>query len=207
MPRAALIHTLTSASLSNHRQAFRHVSSQICTNTFLIAHVGSSKIDLESQRLLDMAGSLHMTDKDKILKELRTDMDQGLRHALVSACVLGLLIWRSLKMPPLQRQCEDEAAGERRNELHRASTVSALPCAAFGSTTSWTCELPRCCDRPCPAWLCCLLPCLKNTELMSLHRENVPLDATVKMDGAWIPVDASGLVTAPTSNPCHTPPL
>lgn len=95
MPRAALIHpltsTTTSVTLSNHRRAFRDVS-QICLNTFLVTHVGSSKIDLESQRLLDMAGSLHMTDKDKILKELRTDMNEGLRHGLVSACVLGLLI-------------------------------------------------------------------------------------------------------------------
>lgn len=31
--------------------------------------------------------------------------------------------------------------------------------------------------RPCPAWLCCLLPCLNNTQTMVEFRENIPRDA------------------------------
>merc|ERR1711934_252211 len=31
--------------------------------------------------------------------------------------------------------------------------------------------------RPCPAWLCCLLPCLNNTKTKVEFRENIPRDA------------------------------
>lgn len=48
---------------------------------------------------------------------------------------------------------------------------------------------------PCPSWLCCLLPCLKNTELMTLHRDNVPQDAMMMVRGGkYIRIDAAGLV-------------
>merc|ERR1711907_333893 len=47
---------------------------------------------------------------------------------------------------------------------------------------------------PCPAWLCCLLPCLKNTELMRLHRENVPGDAWKLMNANGTLVASEGLV-------------
>jgi hypothetical protein len=33
-----------------------------------------------------MAGSLHMMDKDKVLKELRSDLDQGLRCVVQTRC-------------------------------------------------------------------------------------------------------------------------
>merc|ERR1712216_414004 len=47
---------------------------------------------------------------------------------------------------------------------------------------------------PCPAWLCCLLPCLKNTPDMRLHREDVPGDAWKLMSGNETLIASEGLV-------------
>jgi magnesium-transporting ATPase (P-type) len=46
----------------------------------------------------------------------------------------------------------------------------------------------------CPAWVCCLLPCIKHIESMKVYRAMKPEDAEVKRDGRWIRYDASSLV-------------
>jgi magnesium-transporting ATPase (P-type) len=46
----------------------------------------------------------------------------------------------------------------------------------------------------CPAWVCCLLPCIKHIESMKVYAAMKPEDAEVKRDGKWIRYDASSLV-------------
>jgi len=54
--------------------------------------------------------------------------------------------------------------------------------------------------RPCPAWLCCLIPCLNNTTSMVEFRECIPKDALRLMsrrpgsEAELIVIDAQGLV-------------
>jgi E1-E2 ATPase len=46
----------------------------------------------------------------------------------------------------------------------------------------------------CPAWVCCLLPCIKHIPSMKLFRSILAEDAEVIRDGRWIRYDASSLV-------------
>lgn len=46
----------------------------------------------------------------------------------------------------------------------------------------------------CPAWICCLLPCIKHIPSMKAYRQIKPDDAEVRRDGRWIRYDASSLV-------------
>lgn len=46
----------------------------------------------------------------------------------------------------------------------------------------------------CPAWICCLLPCIKSIPSMKKFREIQPEDAEVLRDGKWIRYDAASLV-------------
>mmetsp|Transcript_25970 Transcript_25970/g.43329 ORF Transcript_25970/g.43329 Transcript_25970/m.43329 type:complete len:196 (+) Transcript_25970:104-691(+) len=46
----------------------------------------------------------------------------------------------------------------------------------------------------CPAWICCLLPCIKSIPSMKKFREIQPEDAEILRDGKWIRYDAAGLV-------------
>lgn len=46
----------------------------------------------------------------------------------------------------------------------------------------------------CPAWICCLLPCIKHIPSMKAYRQMQPEDAEVLRDGRWIRYDASSLV-------------
>jgi hypothetical protein len=46
----------------------------------------------------------------------------------------------------------------------------------------------------CPAWICCLLPCIKHIASMKVYRQIKPDDAEVKRDGRWIRYDSSSLV-------------
>jgi E1-E2 ATPase len=46
----------------------------------------------------------------------------------------------------------------------------------------------------CPAWICCLLPCIRHIPSMKAYQQIQPEDAEVKRDGRWIRYDASALV-------------
>jgi hypothetical protein len=46
----------------------------------------------------------------------------------------------------------------------------------------------------CPAWICCLLPCIKHVPSMKAFRQVKPEDAEVLRSGKWIRYDASSLV-------------
>ncbi|CAB9517460.1 Sodium/potassium-transporting ATPase subunit alpha [Seminavis robusta] len=46
----------------------------------------------------------------------------------------------------------------------------------------------------CPAWVCCLLPCIKSIPSMKTFRMIKPEDAEVLRDGHWIRYDATSLV-------------
>lgn len=46
----------------------------------------------------------------------------------------------------------------------------------------------------CPAWICCLLPCIKHIPSMKAFRNIQVEDAEVKRNGEWIRYDASSLV-------------
>lgn len=46
----------------------------------------------------------------------------------------------------------------------------------------------------CPAWICCLLPCIKHIPSMKLYDSIIPEDADVLRDGEWICYDAASLV-------------
>jgi hypothetical protein len=46
----------------------------------------------------------------------------------------------------------------------------------------------------CPAWVCCLLPCIKHIPSMKLFNSIQAEDAEVMRDGRWIRYDASSLV-------------
>ena len=46
----------------------------------------------------------------------------------------------------------------------------------------------------CPAWICCLLPCIKSIPSMKAFREVQPEDAEVLRDSKWTRYDAAGLV-------------
>lgn len=46
----------------------------------------------------------------------------------------------------------------------------------------------------CPAWICCLLPCIQHIPSMKAYRQIVPEDAEVKRNGRWIRYDAISLV-------------
>ena len=46
----------------------------------------------------------------------------------------------------------------------------------------------------CPAWVCCLLPCIKSIPSMKAFREVQPEDAEVLRDSRWTRYDAAGLV-------------
>jgi hypothetical protein len=46
----------------------------------------------------------------------------------------------------------------------------------------------------CPAWICCLLPCLKHLKSMKAFRQIKPEDAEVLRNGKWIRYDATSLV-------------
>jgi hypothetical protein len=45
-----------------------------------------------------------------------------------------------------------------------------------------------------PAWLCCLLPCLMNTESMQKYHEAVPEHAMVLRNGMWRKLEANSVV-------------
>lgn len=47
----------------------------------------------------------------------------------------------------------------------------------------------------CPAWICCLLPCIKNVPSMKAYASIRPEDAEILRGGKWIRYDASSLVT------------
>mmetsp|Transcript_11945 Transcript_11945/g.13873 ORF Transcript_11945/g.13873 Transcript_11945/m.13873 type:complete len:181 (+) Transcript_11945:512-1054(+) len=49
-------------------------------------------------------------------------------------------------------------------------------------------------NKDCPRWLCCLLPCLNNTQAMVAYRACEPDAAYVVRDGDELCVDADGLV-------------
>jgi E1-E2 ATPase len=46
----------------------------------------------------------------------------------------------------------------------------------------------------CPAWICCLLPCIRHVPSMKAFQQIQPDDAEVKREGRWIRYDASALV-------------
>jgi magnesium-transporting ATPase (P-type) len=46
----------------------------------------------------------------------------------------------------------------------------------------------------CPAWICCLLPCIRHIPSMKAYQQIQPEDAEVKRGGRWIRYDASALV-------------
>jgi magnesium-transporting ATPase (P-type) len=46
----------------------------------------------------------------------------------------------------------------------------------------------------CPAWVCCLLPCIKSIPSMKAFRMIKPEDAEVLRDGHWVRYDAASLV-------------
>jgi E1-E2 ATPase/Cation transporter/ATPase, N-terminus len=46
----------------------------------------------------------------------------------------------------------------------------------------------------CPAWICCLLPCIKSIPSMKAFRMVKPEDAEVLRDGHWVRYDATSLV-------------
>jgi magnesium-transporting ATPase (P-type) len=46
----------------------------------------------------------------------------------------------------------------------------------------------------CPAWICCLLPCIKSIPSMKAFREVQPEDAEILRDGKWTRYDSAGLV-------------
>lgn len=46
----------------------------------------------------------------------------------------------------------------------------------------------------CPAWVCCLLPCIKNIPSMKLFKQIQPEDAEIKRNGSWVRYDASSVV-------------
>ena len=46
----------------------------------------------------------------------------------------------------------------------------------------------------CPAWICCLLPCIKHVPSMKAFRQIKPDDAEVLRNGKWIRYDAASLV-------------
>jgi hypothetical protein len=46
----------------------------------------------------------------------------------------------------------------------------------------------------CPAWICCLLPCIKSIPSMKAFQQIKPEDAEVLRDGRWIRYDATSLV-------------
>lgn len=46
----------------------------------------------------------------------------------------------------------------------------------------------------CPAWVCCLLPCIKSIPSMKAFRMIKPEDAEVLRDGHWVRYDATSLV-------------
>lgn len=47
----------------------------------------------------------------------------------------------------------------------------------------------------CPAWICCLLPCIKHVPSMKVFAQLKPDDAEVLRNGRWIRYDAASLVT------------
>lgn len=47
----------------------------------------------------------------------------------------------------------------------------------------------------CPAWICCLLPCIKNIPSMKAFAQIRPEDAEILRNAKWIRYDASSLVT------------
>jgi E1-E2 ATPase len=46
----------------------------------------------------------------------------------------------------------------------------------------------------CPAWICCLLPCIKHIPSMKAYKQIAAEDAEVRRNGQWIRYDASSLV-------------
>jgi E1-E2 ATPase len=46
----------------------------------------------------------------------------------------------------------------------------------------------------CPAWICCLLPCIKMIPSMKKFKEIQPEDAEVLRDSKWVRYDAASLV-------------
>jgi E1-E2 ATPase len=46
----------------------------------------------------------------------------------------------------------------------------------------------------CPAWVCCLLPCIKNVPSMKAYRSIVPSDAEVMRSKRWVRYDATSLL-------------
>jgi len=48
----------------------------------------------------------------------------------------------------------------------------------------------------CPAWICCLLPCIKNIPSQRAFLQMRPEDCEVKRGGRWMRYDASSLVVA-----------
>mmetsp|Transcript_18421 Transcript_18421/g.27831 ORF Transcript_18421/g.27831 Transcript_18421/m.27831 type:complete len:209 (-) Transcript_18421:88-714(-) len=46
----------------------------------------------------------------------------------------------------------------------------------------------------CPAWVCCLLPCIKSIPSMRRYREIQPDDAELLRDSKWTRYDAASLV-------------
>ena len=44
----------------------------------------------------------------------------------------------------------------------------------------------------CPSWLCCLLPCLKNTKAMKAYRQLLPRTNSVIRDGKTVVINSSG---------------
>jgi len=55
---------------------------------------------------------------------------------------------------------------------------------------------PNTVDPPiqCPAWICCLLPCIKSIPSQKAFLRMRPEDAEVKRSGRWVRYDASSLV-------------
>lgn len=47
----------------------------------------------------------------------------------------------------------------------------------------------------CPAWICCLLPCIRHVPSMKVFAAIRPEDAEILRNGRWIRYDASSLVT------------
>lgn len=46
----------------------------------------------------------------------------------------------------------------------------------------------------CPAWICCLLPCIYHINSMKIYKEIIPEDAEILRNDVWIRYDASSIV-------------
>jgi hypothetical protein len=46
----------------------------------------------------------------------------------------------------------------------------------------------------CPAWLCCILPCILHTDAMKTFNECIPQYSEVKMNREWVKIDPIGIL-------------